>query len=103
MRKLKNVEKDLQKKLKKDAAFRETYEIEELKAQIALFVIQTRMKQHLTQAQLAKKAEIKQQEVSRIENGDIGTFRMLYKVLHALGRGVKILFPKEESYTVQRT
>ena len=94
MRKLESVEEHLQEKLK-DPSFREAYELEELKGKIALFVIQSRIKNKLSQRQLAKCAGITQQEVSRIENGEIGTLRMLCKVLYALGCGVEISFPKK--------
>lgn len=92
MRKAKHVKETLQEELKKPH-FRETYELEKIKAEIALEIVKFRQHKNLTQAKLAKLAGLKQQEISRIENGDFDTLRILYKVLSVLGRGVKLTFP----------
>lgn len=49
-----------------------------------------RLKERLTQAELAKKAGLTQQQVSRIENGGQTTLRNLQKALHAMGYVIHI-------------
>lgn len=90
--KLMPVSEHLKQELK-NPNFRETYELESLKAKIARELIEFRAKRGLTQAALARHAGVAQQEISRIENGDFETLRVLIKVVSALGREIEVSFP----------
>lgn len=83
------VKEHLKEKLK-DPYFKELYELEEQKLSIVKQIINYRIKNKLTQKQLAEKAGITQQHISKIENGEFSSIMTLEKVLLMIGLTVKI-------------
>jgi len=83
------VEEHLKEKLK-DPYFKELYELEEQKLNIVKQIIDYRIKQKLTQKQLAKKARVTQQHISKIENGEFSSIVTLEKILLFIGYTVRI-------------
>ncbi|MEW6008245.1 MAG: helix-turn-helix transcriptional regulator [Candidatus Omnitrophota bacterium] len=86
---MRQVNKHLEQKLK-DPYFKELYELEEQKLNIVKRIIDYRVKNNLTQGQLAKKIGISQQHISKIENGEFSNIVTLEKILLAIGFKVKI-------------
>ncbi|MCG8431882.1 MAG: helix-turn-helix domain-containing protein [Candidatus Omnitrophica bacterium] len=83
------VKEHLKEKLK-DPYFKELYELEEQKLSIVKQIINYRIKNKLTQKQLAEKARVTQQHISKIENGEFSSIMTLEKVLLMIGLTVKI-------------
>ncbi len=73
----------LQNKLK-DPEFRKLYEEERELLEISLQVTEARKKQRLSQQELAEKAHISQQQLSKIENGKNFNISTLLKLLDVL-------------------
>ena len=86
---MERVDEHLKEKLK-DPYFKELYELEEQKLGIVKRVIDYRVKNNLTQGQLAKKARVTQQHISKIESGDFSSIVTLEKILLLIGYTVKI-------------
>ena len=83
--------KDFKKELLSDPDVREEYDA--LEAEFALIesLISARLAKKMTQAELAKKAGLKQAAVARLEGGESNpTFNTLSKVAKALGKNVVI-------------
>ena len=77
--------------LASDPALRAEYE--ELAAQYRIIdaIIAARIEQHLTQAELAKRADTQQSNISRLESGNYNpTVEFLQKIAHALGKSLEI-------------
>ena len=87
--KIGRVDEHLNEKLK-DSYFKELYELEEQKLEIVKKIIDYRIKNNLTQKQLAKKVNVTQQHISKIENGEFSSIITLEKVLLAIGYTVKM-------------
>ena len=85
-----NVDRHLERKLK-DPLFRELYELEMQKAQIAKLLIAERTKRNLTQGQLARKLGVTQQQISKIENGNFTDLKVVQKVLLTLGHSIRVV------------
>lgn len=83
------VNKHLEAKLK-DPYFKELYELEEQKLDIVKRIIDYRIKNSLTQGQLAKNVGVSQQHISKIENGEFSNISTLEKVLLSIGFKVKL-------------
>ncbi len=95
--KIERVDEHLKEKLK-DPYFKELYELEEQKLKIVKHVIAYRIKNDLTQRELAKKIGVTQQHISKIENGEFSSMSTLEKVLLSIGYTVKIqAMPLRES------
>jgi len=94
-RKLTRVEDHLRHHLK-DAQFAESYAVELVKAHIAREVISVRVKKHWTQAQLAKRVGVSQQQISKIENGEFDSIETVMQVLFALGHRFALVLPPDE-------
>ena len=95
-----NVKDHLKEELK-DPYFRELYELDSVKTEIAKKVIDYRIKHHLAQSQLARLVKVSQQQISYIEEGDFSNFQTIQKVLLAMGYKIKriqigTLSPKEK-------
>jgi transcriptional regulator with XRE-family HTH domain len=86
---LERVDEHLKEKLK-DPYFKELYELEEQKLAIVKRIIAYRIRNKLTQGQLAKRASITQQHISKIENGEFSNIATLEKVLLFIGYTVKL-------------
>tara|TARA_B100001778_G_C18052297_1_gene390360 strand:+ start:180 stop:467 length:288 start_codon:yes stop_codon:yes gene_type:complete len=69
----------------KNPSFREAYEDERELLELAVRIQEKRNKQNLSQAELANKAGITQQQLSRLETGSNYNVSTLLKVCHALG------------------
>jgi len=75
----------------KDFEYKEAYEEELALYTLAEEIRELRHKKHYTQKDLAEKAGIKQQEISRIEKGGQNiTIGMLNKIAKGMGKRVKI-------------
>jgi len=85
-----NADRHLDRKLK-DPLFKELYEFEMQKAEIARLLIAERSKRNLTQGQLARKLGITQQQISKIENGNFTDLKVVQKVLFTLGHGIRVV------------
>lgn len=85
---LERVDEHLKEKLK-DPYFKELYELEEQKLAIVKRIIDYRIKNKLTQGQLAKRAGITQQHISKIENGEFSNIATFEKVLLFIGFTVR--------------
>src|SRR5205814_8554689 len=83
------VNEHLQEKLK-DAYFKELHELEQQKYNIVRKIIDFRIKEGLTQGQLAKFVGVSQQHISKIENGEFSSVSTLEKVLLRIGMTVRI-------------
>lgn len=86
---LQNVDEHLKEKLK-DPYFRELYELEEQKLKIVKRIISYRIRNKLSQQQLAKRAGVTQQHISKIENGAFSSMTTLEKLLLFIGYTVKV-------------
>lgn len=78
------------KEMLKDPYFKELYELEEQKLRIVKNIINYRIKNELTQKDLAGKIGVTQQHVSKIENGEFSSIATLEKVLLFIGYTVRI-------------
>lgn len=86
---LERVDRHLKEELS-NPYFKEFYELEEQKLNIVKRIIDYRVKNNLTQGQLAKKVKVTQQHISKIENGDFSSIVTLEKILLFIGYTVKI-------------
>ena len=86
---MKKVQQHLDDKLK-DPYFKELYELEEQKLRLVKPIIEYRIKHELNQKQLAEKAGVTQQHVSKIESGDFSSILTLEKVLLFVGYTVRL-------------
>lgn len=86
---MKQVNKHLEEKLK-DPYFKELYELEEQKLEIVKRIVDYRIKNDLTQGQLAKRVGVSQQHISKIENGEFSNITTLEKVLLFIGFKVRL-------------
>jgi len=83
-------DKTLRKKLK-DPVFRESYEAEGLRLQIARELYKARRKRHISQKKLADKLKMPQQQISRIEMGNQNiTLDTLSRITSALNVRVDV-------------
>lgn len=87
--KTKKVSEHLKEKLK-DPYFKELYELEEQKMSLVKRIVEYRIKNNITQGQLAKKAGVTQQHISKIKNGEFSRVTTLEKVLLYIGYTVRI-------------
>jgi transcriptional regulator with XRE-family HTH domain len=85
---MREVNKHLEEKLR-DPYFKELYELEEQKLNIVKRIIDYRIRNKLSQAQLAKRVGVTQQHISKIENGEFSSIVTLEKVLLFIGFTVK--------------
>jgi DNA-binding XRE family transcriptional regulator len=81
--------KDHLKDSLKDPYFRELYELDQVKTDVAKKIIEYRVKHDLSQTELAKKIKVSQQQISHIEEGDFSNLLTIQKVLVAIGFKIK--------------
>ena len=77
----------LKEKLK-NKRFKKMYEEEKELLDIALKILEARREQNLSQKELANRAHITQQQLSRIENGMNFNIKTLLKLCDALGLSI---------------
>ena len=82
--------KHLNEKLK-DPEFKKLYEAERKIFEVSIRIHEEREKQKLTQRDLAKKAGVTQQQLSKIENGYNSNIITYIKIADALGLTVGIM------------
>ena len=87
--KLEKVDDHLKEKLK-GPYFKELYGLEEQKLKIVKKIIEYRIKHKLSQKQLALKANVTQQHISKIENGEFSNIVTLEKMLLFIGYTVRM-------------
>jgi len=76
-----------------DPALRAEYEALAAQYKVIDDIISARIEQHLTQADLAKRADTQQSNISRLESGNYNpTVEFLQKIAHALGKSLEIQF-----------
>ncbi|MCF7946636.1 MAG: helix-turn-helix transcriptional regulator [Spirochaetia bacterium] len=80
---MKTLKKQLETELK-DNEFKDLYEEERELHSIAIKILETRSELGLSQKQLADKANITQQQLSKVENGVNCNMTTFLKVCHAL-------------------
>ena len=80
---MKTFNEHLKEKLK-DKEFKKIYEEEKLLLQLSHRILEERKKAGLTQTQLASKAQVTQQQLSKIEKGLNFNIKTFLKVCHAL-------------------
>jgi transcriptional regulator with XRE-family HTH domain len=87
------------KKLKEDKAYRERFFRGQAADEIAISIRSLREKRGETQTDLAKKADMKQSAISRIEQADYygWTFRTLFRVADALDARLRVIFEPAET------
>ncbi len=73
----------LQEKMKSER-FKKMYEEEKELLEIAVKILEARSEQNLSQAELARRAHITQQQLSRIENGMNFNIKTLLRLCDAL-------------------
>ena len=91
--------KHLKEKLK-DKRFRELYEEEKKLAELSLKIFDTREHLGLSQKEVAKRANITQQQLSKLENGINCTMSTFLKVCNALSIKINIEPPKTSGYRI---
>jgi HTH-type transcriptional regulator / antitoxin HipB len=86
---MKTLKRHLSQKLK-NLRFKELYEEEKRLAEISLMLHEVREKHGLSQKEVAEKAHITQQQLSKVENGINCNVITFLKVCSALGLDIKI-------------
>ncbi len=71
-------------------AFRELQELDEEKLKVAKVIVGERIRRGFSQAVLARRLGVTQQQVSKLENGDFDNLATLQRVLTILGYQVKV-------------
>ena len=83
------VREHLNEKLK-NPYFKEIHELEQQKFGIVKKIIDYRIKNKLSQADLARQIRVTQQHISKIESGEFSSVATLERVLLGIGMTVKI-------------
>lgn len=82
---------ELKREWMKDAEFRKEYRRLDPEFKLMNIMIEKRIKEGLTQKELAKKMKTKQSAISRFENGKGNpTMEFMYRLADALGAKMKI-------------
>lgn len=87
--KSRRVDDYLNEKLK-DPYFKELWELEQQKLEVIRPIIDYRIKEHLSQAELAQQIGVTQQHISNIENGIFSDLATVSRVLLFIGHRVEI-------------
>jgi len=90
---MKTFRKHLKKKLKNEK-FKRLYEEEQKLAELSLRILNTREHFGLSQRDVARRAKITQQQLSKLENGINCTMGTFLKVCNALGIKIDLELPK---------
>ncbi|HLF18383.1 MAG TPA: helix-turn-helix transcriptional regulator [Candidatus Omnitrophota bacterium] len=84
-----SVEDHLNEELK-DPYFKELWELEQQKLQVIKPIINYRIKENVSQAELARRIGVTQQHISNIENGIFSDLATVSRVLLFIGHKVQI-------------
>lgn len=84
IRKLRSVKEHLEEKLR-DPYFKELYELEQERMKIAKLFVDYRIKNGITQEELAKRLGVTQQYVSKLEEGVFSNIKEVAKILLTIG------------------
>lgn len=87
--KAEKVDEHLKAKLK-DPYFAELHALEQQKLEIVKKILNFRIKQGLSQRQLAEKANVSQQHISKVETGDFSNVATLEKILLYIGYTIRL-------------
>ena len=80
------------KKASSTKDFKQAYQAERTRIEIARSLREARAKKKITQADLAKRAAMPQSAIARLESGNHGvSFETLSRVAHALGKEIKVI------------
>lgn len=90
---MRSFKKHLRERLK-DTKFRKLYEEEKKLAELSLKILDTREHLGLSQKEVARKAKVTQQQLSKLENGINCTVTTFLKVCNALGIKVELESPR---------
>lgn len=90
---MRSFKKHLRERLK-DAKFRKLYEEEKKLAELSLKILDTREHLGLSQKEVARKAKVTQQQLSKLENGINCTVTTFLKVCNALRIKVELESPR---------
>ena len=83
----------LKENLENDPEFKEIWEENTQKRELVKAIIALRIKEHLTQKDLAEKMGTQQSAISRLENGNYNpSIDFLFRIAKALNRKVEIRF-----------
>ena len=83
--------KEFKKRLLKDKEINKAYKNLGPEFAVVKMLIENRLKQGITQKELAKRAHTKQPVISRLERGDFTpTLEFLYRITHALGAKMEV-------------
>jgi len=81
------VNKNFTAKIRQDKEFQRLYDIEKKKLDIAVALARARHKRGMTQSEVARKARISWETISRIENGRLNpSLDVLSRVFAAVGK-----------------
>ena len=94
---MKTFKKHLNEKLT-NKEFQELYDEERKLLEISIKIHEEREKHGLSQNEVAKKAHITQQQLSKIENGENCNILTLLKVCNALGLKLDFIKTREHQY-----
>jgi HTH-type transcriptional regulator/antitoxin HipB len=86
---MKTFDSHLKEKLK-NKRFKKMYEEENKLLEISLKILEARREQNLSQAELANRAHVTQQQLSRIENGMNFNIKTLLKLCDALDLSIDL-------------
>lgn len=77
----------------KDPAFRKVWEAGTARREVVKMIMSERIRRNMSQADLAKRAGLKQPNVARIESGSRGvSIETLSKIARAFGKQLRIVF-----------
>ena len=86
-----DMEKYLNERLEKDKEFKKIWEEEAIKREVTKMLIEMRIKQGLTQKELAEKLETSQSSIARLESGKGNpTLNFLVKLGKALNKRLEL-------------
>lgn len=94
---MKTVNDHIKEKIRKEPNFRARYDLVLQKAEIAKKIIRYRVKNNLSQTQLAREMGVTQQYISKIEEGEFFNLETIENILHHIGFRLKLEVVRERS------
>jgi len=87
---VKKVDDYIKGKIKKDSELKSRYDLIKQKAKVVKKIIDYRNKHQLSQTQLAKKLNVTQQYISKIEEGNFSNLKTVENLLYHIGYSLKL-------------